>query len=323
MARVIIGLILLVSGFLKLEDPVGTMLIVSEYLRFFHLSFLLPLAKAIGICFGFLEGFTGAALLCRVFQKTAINVCRWLLGFFTAVTLVLWLFNPSWDCGCFGEAIHLTHFQSLLKNIILLGLSFFLSVRAPGREKWWKWAVMAGSLAFVCIFSSLHLPPADFTPYHLGADLDENGAVLSFSDSHGEYHDSLALEGHVVVFSVYDPDNVNWGRLRLSYSAVAETGATPILLMASYPEEGIEVPPEIEPYYCDYRSLVGLNRSNGGGCYTYDGEIVDKWAAKDFPEDIFSEMTADPTDLGTKRVQKRRTLTQGFSLAVLAVLILF
>ena len=179
MARVIIGLILLVSGFLKLEDPVGTMLIVSEYLRFFHLSFLLPLAKAIGICFGFLEGFTGAALLCRVFQKTAINVCRWLLGFFTAVTLVLWLFNPSWDCGCFGEAIHLTHFQSFLKNIILLGLSFFLSVRAPGREKWWKWAVMAGSLAFVCIFSSLHLPPADFTwmktePYFLSATPTES-----------------------------------------------------------------------------------------------------------------------------------------------------
>ena len=68
-AAVLVGIVFLVSGLLKMVDPVGTMLIVTEYLKFFHLQFLLPAAKVIGICFSFLECALGVALITGIARR--------------------------------------------------------------------------------------------------------------------------------------------------------------------------------------------------------------------------------------------------------------
>ena len=100
---VLMGIFFLCTGLLKLGDPVGTMLIVTEYCKFFHLQFLLPAAKGLGIFFSLLECGVGVALISGIARKVTAWVTYGLIGFFTILTFILWRANPEMDCGCFGE----------------------------------------------------------------------------------------------------------------------------------------------------------------------------------------------------------------------------
>lgn len=121
-SAIIIGFVFFVAGLLKLMDPVGAGLVVEEYFKFLHLGFLRPLSYFTGAAGALAETLLGAALLCGVWRRLTGIVTLAVLGAFTILTLVLLIFNPSMDCGCFGEAVHLTHLQSFLKNIALLAL---------------------------------------------------------------------------------------------------------------------------------------------------------------------------------------------------------
>ena len=118
----LVGFVLFLSGVLKLMDPVGARLVVEEYFQFLHLGFLHGLAGLVGSGLALLEALLGAALITGVWRKVTAIATGALLGFFTLLTVVLCIWNPPMDCGCFGEIVHLTHVQSLLKNFVLLGL---------------------------------------------------------------------------------------------------------------------------------------------------------------------------------------------------------
>ena len=173
---ILIGLVFLVSGLLKLLDPVGTGLIVSEYFKFFHLGFLQGTAKAFGMVLSLVEAITGAALISGVYRRLTAAVTSLLLLFFTVITLILWIANPEMDCGCFGEAIHLTHAQTLLKNVILLVLALiaflpFQNFGVPRKRKKVAFALAALSLVFALVYNARHLPMIDFTEFAPGAEL--------------------------------------------------------------------------------------------------------------------------------------------------------
>ena len=119
LCAVLIGVVFFVAGLLKLMDPVGAGLVVTEYFKFLHLGFLEPAAKVVGIAMALLEAVLGAALIAGVWPKLTGIVSGIVLGAFTILTVVLWIANPPMDCGCFGEVVHLTHAQSLIKNLIL------------------------------------------------------------------------------------------------------------------------------------------------------------------------------------------------------------
>ena len=176
LCAVLIGLVFLASGLLKLLDPVGTGLIVSEYLKFFHIGFLQGAAKALGMGLSLVEAITGAALITGVFRKTTAVVTSVLVLFFTAVTVVLWLVNPEMDCGCFGEAIHLTHAQTLLKNLVLLALALvaflpFQNFGVPRKGKYVAFFLALPSLVFALWYNHRHLPMIDFTEFAPGVEL--------------------------------------------------------------------------------------------------------------------------------------------------------
>ena len=137
----ILGFVFFVSGILKLMDPTGTSLIIREYMNFFHMGFAAPASFVLGEFFALAETFCGILLVTGVFRKLTAWAVTAMMGFFTVITLILWIFNPAMDCGCFGEAIHLTHFQSFAKNILLcaLMLAAFLPYRdfgSPSRKKY-------------------------------------------------------------------------------------------------------------------------------------------------------------------------------------------
>lgn len=383
LCAVIIGITFLVSGLSKIIDPVGTMLIVTEYAKLLHLGFLIPAAKVIGVILSTLEALTGLALITGVLRKIAAWITYVLVGFFTAVTVFLLIKNPVMDCGCFGEAIHLDHLQSFIKNVALLVLALIAFIPmndlgGPKPRKWVSFGLASLSVLYVVLYSNTHIPIADFTEFAPGAELmasldddieadnhyepkfiyEKNGQrgtfplyalpdstwtfveadtlfvegigsssghpVLSFRDSQGEYQDRLAAEGKVVVFSVYEPGKAKWERIQKQYNQVSEAGGTPLLLVASYPLEidKYNIPIDLTVYYADYKTLVTLNRSNGGASYFSEGELIEKWGQKDFPQDMEWHFSADPVERNSRFILKRRLKAQGFCLYLAALLLL-
>lgn len=196
---VILGGVLFAAGVLKLMDPLGTSLIVDEYFKFFPLGFLRFASMPVGIALALLETLTGAALISGVWRKTTGIVCLCLLVFFTVVTFILWIMNPPMDCGCFGEAVHLTHLQSLLKNLALLLLWAVVfiprgAVGKPQKVKYASFAVAAASVALFTLYSLLSIPFVDFTSLKPGTELygayDEN-----FADVEGFVYEKDGREG--------------------------------------------------------------------------------------------------------------------------------
>ena len=384
LCAVLIGITFLVSGLAKIIDPVGTMLIVTEYFKLLHLSFLAPAAKVLGVILATLEAVTGIALITGVLRKIVAWITYVMVGFFTLVTLFLLIKNPSMDCGCFGEAIHLTHLQSFLKNIVLVGLACaafipMSKLDKPKVHKWVSFGIATLSVLYVVLYSNTHLPIIDFTEYNFGAELmasldddveadnhfqtmyvyEKDGQegifpegnkpsadtawtlvrvdtvfragigmrdkhpILSFRNAEGEYLDDEAAKGKVIVFSVYDPANANWDRLHRQFTQAREGGAKPILMVASYPAEidSFGIPIELPVHYADYKTLITLNRSNGGATYLCEGEIIGKWHQRGFPASIASMLKQDPVDLSSNLILKRRIKAQGFALYLAALLI--
>lgn len=192
----ITGFSFFVSGVLKLIDPVGAGLVIDEYLSFMHMSFLGVLSKPMGTMLAFAETAIGAALVTGVWRKATAIAAAAFMCFFTLLTLVLVIFNPEMDCGCFGEAIHLTHMQTFLKNIVLCMLlaGAFLPFRDLGGPKPRKYAafgITAASMAAFTIYSLLHIPVVDFTDYRTGSFLQS--AESSYSDIDGDAYEAVFI----------------------------------------------------------------------------------------------------------------------------------
>ena len=142
----IIGVVFVIAGIFKLLDPVGAGLVMEGYLRFLHITFLLPLAKAGAVALALLEAILGSAMICGVWRKPVAVITTAMIVFFTALTLLLAIFNPVslTDCGCFGEVIHLTNFQTFLKNLVLLALVLVERHPAGGLHCIHPWQRAAG-----------------------------------------------------------------------------------------------------------------------------------------------------------------------------------
>ena len=176
-ARTLLALTFIFSGFVKAVDPLGTVYKIEDYLKAFGGFFteLLPLAEAAAIVLIATECVLGLCMLLNVrTQWTA-----WIsLAFYLVMTpLTLWiaLTNPVSDCGCFGDALVLTNWQTFWKNIVLLCLVIVLLVcRKAIPQTFEGWveiciAVIGFGLSFGLMeYTYHHLPVIDFRPYKVG-----------------------------------------------------------------------------------------------------------------------------------------------------------
>lgn len=345
-SAVIIGFTFFVAGLLKLMDPVGAGLVAEEYLKFLHLDFLRFASNFAGSAIALCETLLGIALVTGVWRKAVAYLTLGVLGAFTLLTVALVIFNPTMDCGCFGEAVHLTHSQSLVKNLILLGLwalAFlpFGSMEPTRKIKYVSFSLAGISVSLFLLYSVFSIPMLDFTDYKPGTELSslENAdwtsgdeiVLLSFSDVDGRYADSLALQGNVLVASVYSPEKMsahNWQKLSALTDMAAARGFTPLVLAASTPEMITESvsSPELLPfiYFADRKTLMTLNRSNGGVSFFSDGQIVAKWSVNRLPDDEKLEQLAstDPIESLVSENHASKLKFQAFLLYVCAVILL-
>lgn len=173
--RFIIGIVFIFSGTVKAIDPLGTVYKFQDYFQAFHLSFLKEFSLPLTIILCTLEFIAGFSLLLNIRQKAGLVIVLLLMVVFTPLTFILALTNPVTDCGCFGDAVHLTNWQTFLKNIILLIPFIYLFITrneiAPGSSKTRSWIIISiASTAFILfIFYNLrYLPVIDFLPYKTG-----------------------------------------------------------------------------------------------------------------------------------------------------------
>ena len=178
----ITGMVFFLSGIVKLMDPVGAGLVMKEYYDFLHLGFLAFSSKIMGVAFALAETLVGVALITGVWRKTTAMIALVMQGFFTFLTLLLVIFNPQMDCGCFGEASHLTHWQTFFKNLILLALLliYFIPSKHLGvtkKKKYVSFAIVTVSVFAFTGYSLRYIPLVDFTAYKPGAELQAGARV--------------------------------------------------------------------------------------------------------------------------------------------------
>ena len=373
------GFVFFIAGIFKLLDPVGAGLVMKEYMDFLHLGFLAPAARPLAVLLAFAETVMGTALVTGVWRKVTAIAALAFQGFFTLLTLVLVIFNPEMDCGCFGEVIHLTHLQTFLKNVVLLLMlaAFAFPLRQLGRPKKHKYvsfAVVTVSVLAFGIYSWLYIPLVDYTAFKPAAALQagsafgvqeedryeavfvyekdgvqeeftlghlpdstwtfvetrtslregyqSEGVSLSFSDADGNYLDTLAVNGKVMVVSVYDTDMrpAAWERIRNFTDTAREAGFRTLVLVSELPQQTDLT----DVCLCDRKTLMTMNRSNGGVTYFSDGYLIRKWSARSCPDRLqLQEIYAgDDTETIIDSDSKGRLAFQGFLLYVFAVMLL-
>ena len=220
LSRTLLALTFIFSGFVKAIDPLGSQYKIAEYLEAVQLSAYIPdwaqLILSVGL--SAIEFTLGVMLLLAIRRRLASKLSLIMMVVMTLVTLWLTVSNPIQDCGCFGDAIHLTNTQTFIKNIVLLTAAIILAcwplyqVRFVSKTN--QWIAFYFTIVFIVTASTLslyHLPIFDFRPYYIGQNIkkgmeipkgaklttykttficEKNGVTKEFTENDYPYNDS-------------------------------------------------------------------------------------------------------------------------------------
>lgn len=181
-ARIFVGVLFIISGFIKLNDPIGFSFKLQEYFsaEVLNLEFLVPFALVIAICLVVFELVLGIMLIIGYLPKFTLWSLLVMIVFFTFLTFYSAYFDKVKDCGCFGDALPLTPWQSFYKDaglLLLILLLFFnrkfiTPILVPASHRWVIF--LSFMLCFMFAYYVLmHLPAIDFRAYKVGNNLLE------------------------------------------------------------------------------------------------------------------------------------------------------
>ncbi len=182
--RIFLALVFIFSGLVKMIDPVGTQIKLEEYFSpaVLNLPFLTPYALAIGIFLILLEWTLGWSLLFNIKPRLTLKLTLALTLFFLTLTGYSAATGTVTDCGCFGDAVKLTPWQTFFKNVVLLILLLITYALKPEKQSASKptfWITGAAALLalFLMLYTVNHLPLIDFRPYAAGKNIREGMTV--------------------------------------------------------------------------------------------------------------------------------------------------
>lgn len=179
-SRTLLGLVFIFSGVVKAIDPLGTVYKIEDYLKAFGGFFneLLPMAELAAWALIILELLLGVCMVLNIRTQWTSWLALLFYLVMTPLTLYIALTNPVSDCGCFGDAIVLTNWQTFWKNVVLIVLAIILvALRKHVRQLWSNWMeilLVALTILAALVFMSWtrnHLPVKDFRPYKIGNHL--------------------------------------------------------------------------------------------------------------------------------------------------------
>ena len=313
-ARLVLAITFILSGFVKAVDPLGTLYKINDYLVAMHMGGLLSdwLALGASVLQSAVEFCLGIFLLFAIQRRLTSRLILLIMVVMTPLTLWLAIANPISDCGCFGDALVLTNWQTFWKNVVLLVCAVVVA--------WWpkemfrfisesnQWIVINYSALFilaVSVWSLYYLPIFDFRPYHIGTDLRQQwqrtmeGEDLPYADFFiDNTYEEVDLTEQVLadtsyVFLLVSPflEQADDSRLDLinelyeyahehSYAFYCLTSSTHQNIDRWREMTGAEYP------FCttDGITLKTVIRSNPGVVLLKNGTIIRKWSHNNLPE---------------------------------------
>lgn len=311
---IILGVTFVISGFLKAIDPLGMGFKLRAYFTSWGIDVLAYSRQlfipVLALCT--FEFCIGINLLLGIRRKTTTLLALIFMSLVSLLTLYIYLFNPVPDCGCFGDAILLSHAQTLGKNLILLAcaiVAFLFSrhtIRVISERNQWIIAICAILYIIgLTIYSVRHLPPLDFSPYKEGADLkaafygtetsmDDLALLnLAFYDDSGEdIVETLATDTSATFLLTIPEENSaddgNNDRINDLYDYCLDNGLQFYGVIAasdaSFKSHWTDRTGATYPIlYGDSEQLKSLVRSNPGLLMFRNGKIVKKWSQNDLP----------------------------------------
>ena len=313
-ARLVLAVAFILSGFVKAVDPLGTQYKIHDYLGAMGLGSMMPdfMTLSAAVLLSAVEFIFGICLLFAIRRRLVSKLVLALLVVMTLLTLWLALANPISDCGCFGDAIVLTNWQTFWKNIVLLACAVIVwkhpleMPRLIGEPS--QWIVMNYSGVFILLViaarSLYTLPQFDFRPYHIGTNLREGWQrMMDGEDSpYAEFFMELTDEGEDITQQVLDDegytfllvsphleqaDDSQLDELNQLYEYSLDNGY-PFYCLTASSERGISHWRDItgaEYPFCftDETTLKTVIRSNPGLLLLHDGTIIRKWSHNNLP----------------------------------------
>ena len=241
LCRIIVGIVFIYSGFVKGIDPLGSDYKFTDYFNAFGMGWMNATTLFFSFALSLAEFLIGIALLFNLWISRMAWGSLLFMAFFTPLTLVLALTNPVSDCGCFGDAMILTNWQTFWKNIILLLLAIMIFVY---RKEYKSSLPLMGQFSFLAlagagmlclsIYCYRHLPVLDFRPYAVGKNITE-GMRLPEGAEPDQYEVTLKYKnkqtGEVRSFTEENypwQDTLNWEYESSSERLVKKGYITPI-----------------------------------------------------------------------------------------------
>ncbi len=178
LCRIIPAITFIFSGLVKAIDPVGGAIKFEDYFVAFHLDMLIPIALPLAIVLASVEFLLGFYLLLGFYVMRLSSVALLIMSFFTILALFLAIFNPVSDCGCFGDALKLSNWETFWKNIVIVSFTIGLFLfRKSFTNKTGKIQIaytgiaLAAYIIMLNIWSINNLPVIDFRPFNIGTHI--------------------------------------------------------------------------------------------------------------------------------------------------------
>lgn len=212
--RVVVGIVFIISGFVKAIDPWGTIYKLNDY--FSAMSISLPESLTLMLAFSLftIEFLLGIFVIFGCYRRVAPLSITMIMAFMLPFTLWIAIANPVADCGCFGDAIRLSNWETFIKNIFITIMAVWLLKYAKKSRCFiiptMQWLAFASSVIFILlisIYGYLYQPLIDFRPYKIGEEL------ISSSDNENdiEFEFIYTKNGKTVSFTAENiPTDDGW-----------------------------------------------------------------------------------------------------------------
>lgn len=212
--RFLLGLTFMFSGFVKMIDPLGTAYKIQDYFIAFGLETFFFMALPISVLLCVTEFAVGAFLFIGLYRKWTSRVALLIMLFMTPLTLYLAIANPVSDCGCFGDALKISNWETFYKNIVLLIAAVLLVVYNQKifnfftGKFYWLIGIFVVGFAFTFTLYNYYIEPIlDFRPYKIGANLPE---LMKVEEGKGDVYENVFIYEKNGERKEFDENNYPW-----------------------------------------------------------------------------------------------------------------
>ncbi len=293
-SRLFTGIIFIFSGFVKLIDPLGSAYKFTDYFTAMGLESFSSVALAFAILMSIAELIIGIALVFNLLPKIAAWLLLLFMAFFTPLTLWLAVANPVSDCGCFGDALILTNWQTFYKNLIILAFTLIVFWQRknykPIYNSFTQWTLSI-LFSIIALLISLHclynLPFIDFRPYHIGANISEGMSIPIEEINNKDMYESRFVyekNGEQKEFDAKNLPDSSWKFIDAKHILIKEGYKPPIHDFTIEPVFIPEYSPEpiVEDYVNPWDMKFIFSKNNETILCTLDSLPDNSWKFENF-----------------------------------------